>query len=105
MSLFGRGTRAVLRYLLGRVGKVLATPIRRRLFAFDRITHDPRAVQDALLKRILETQADTGFGRDHHFGEIKTLEDFRRNVPVAGYEAVEPYIERMRKGDFKALVA
>jgi hypothetical protein len=105
MSFLGRGLRWVFRVLLGRFGKLIATPIRRRLFAFEAATHDPRTLQQALLERILRNQAETGYGRDHRFSDIRTLEDFRRQVPIAGYEGVESYIDRMRKGDFKALVA
>src|SRR5947199_2407242 len=105
MSFLSSGARWLGRFLLGRFGKIIATPIRRKLYAFEAATHHPQEVQQALLKSILEHQADTGFGRDHHFRDVRTLEDFRRQVPVAGYEAVEPYIARMQKGDFQALVA
>src|SRR5437762_3872151 len=105
MSMLRSGARWLLRFVLGRIGKVIATPIRRRLYAFEAATHDPRVIQDALLTRILKHQQDTGFGRDHHFDAIRGLADFRKNVPVAGYEEIEPYINRMRKGDPKALVA
>jgi hypothetical protein len=105
MSLLRRGLHWVGRRLLEGLGKILARPVRRRLFAFEAATHDPRSVQDALLTRILNHQRDTGFGRDHHFDLIRTLEDYRRNVPIGGYDEIAPYIARMRKGDFKALVA
>ncbi len=32
--------------------------------------------------------ADSQFGRDHHFGEIRTPADFRRRVPIRGYEGL-----------------
>src|SRR3954447_20350562 len=105
MSLLSRGAKWLLRCVMYPVGKIVATPVRRRLTACESATHDPRAVQDALLQRILARQADTGYGRDHHFRAVRTVEDFRHNVPVVGYEGVEPYIDRMRKGDFRALVA
>jgi hypothetical protein len=105
MSLLRRSAGWLVRLMLKPIGKIIATPIRRRLYAFEAATHDPRAVQDALLRRILDHQADTGYGRDHHFREVRGLDDFRRNVPVAGYEAVEPYIQRMLRGEFQALVA
>src|SRR5262245_25227048 len=105
MSFLLNGLRKVGRFLLGRFGKIIATPIRRRLYAFEAATNNPQAIQKALLQRILAHQAETGYGKDHHFGSIKTLEDFRHQVPIAGYEGIETYISRMRQGDFKALVA
>jgi hypothetical protein len=86
------------------VGKIVAWPVRRQLAAFEAATHQPQEVQEALRKRILALHASTDFARDHHFAEIQTLADFRRHLPVAGYEYFEPYIARMRRGDFRALV-
>ncbi len=103
--LLRRGVRRVLRFLLIRVGKVVARPVRRRLAAFEAATHRPREVQEALLGDILAHQTATAFGRDHRFDSIRTVADFRRQVPVAGYDYVEPYIARVRKGESAALLA
>ncbi len=54
---------------------------------------------------LLRHQADTGFGRDYHFASIRTLEEFRRQLPIAGYDAIDPYITRVRNGETKALLA
>jgi hypothetical protein len=95
----------VLKFLFLRVGKVVAWPVRRRLARFEVATHDPREVQEALLRDILAHQAETAFGRDHHFATIAGPEDFRRRVPVAGYDYVEPYLARVRRGETSALLA
>ena len=58
--------------------------------------------RDLLLSR-LARHADSQFGRDHHFAEIRTPADFRRRVPVRGYDGHEPYIDRVRNGDTSAL--
>ncbi len=97
--------RWLLRKTLGKIiGKIAAYPVRRQLAAFEEATHRPREVQEDLRRRILARHAQTDFARDHHFGEIHTLDDFRRHLPVAGYEYFEPYIARVRKGDFRALL-
>ncbi len=87
------------------VGKLIAMPVRRRLAAFELATHRPREVQEELLRRLLARQADTGFGRDHKFASIATPADFRRHIPVQGYEYYEPYIRRATQGDVRALLA
>jgi hypothetical protein len=93
------------RLLLPVVGKVLKYVLRRHVRHFDAATLDPRAVQEALLRRILAYHADTDFGRQHHFRAIRTLADFRRNLPVAAYDAFEPYLARVRRGELNALLA
>lgn len=95
-----QGVQRVIRFLLKKVFlKAIARPIRRRLAAFEAATHRPREVQEALLRGILEHQVATAFGRDHRFDAVRTVEDFRRQVPVAGYEHVEPYIARLQGRD------
>jgi GH3 auxin-responsive promoter len=60
-------------------------------------------VQRELLMRRLSRHADSQFGRDHFFGEIRSPADFRKRVPVAGYDRHEPYIDRVRNGETSAL--
>src|SRR5579885_3202692 len=86
-NLIRQGVKRAVRFLLRKVVlKMIARPIRRRLAQFEAATHDPRQVQEALLKGILTHQSATAFGRDHRFDTIHSIEDFRRQVPVAGYE-------------------
>jgi hypothetical protein len=104
-QLVRHGLRKVLRFLLVRAGKVIATPVRRQLAKFEAATTRPREVQEALLLDLIRYQAATSFGRDHRFSDVRTVEDLRRRVPVAGYDYVEPYLERVRKGETSALLA
>src|SRR5262245_53098956 len=87
------------------VGKLIAWPIRRRFRALERAGADPRSTQENLLRQILARQTDTQFGRNHGFAKIQNLVDFRRQVPVAPYEYVQPYIEKVQGGDTRALLA
>ncbi|MFO0799491.1 MAG: GH3 auxin-responsive promoter family protein [Gemmataceae bacterium] len=93
------------RYLLVRLGRLLTYPVRRKLVQFEAACLEPEAVQTALLFHILRKQAATGFGRDHGFPQIRTVADYRRSVPIAPYERVAPYIERVQKGELNALLA
>ena len=58
--------------------------------------------RELLLSRIARN-ADSAFGRDHGFAEIRTPEDFRKRVPIGDYTRHEPYIDRVRNGDVSAL--
>jgi hypothetical protein len=92
----------VLRNVLG---KIAAFSVRRRLSAFDEATKHPQKVQEELLRRILAHQATTAFAKDHCFSTIRTLADFRKIIPVRGYEYVEPYMQRVLKGETTALLS
>jgi hypothetical protein len=101
-----QGMQRVLEFLVRRViGRILAIPVQRRLLKFEAATHHPEAVQQALLVDLLRYHAGTAFGRDHHFAAVRSLADFRRHVPVAGYDYVEPYLARVRRGEINALLA
>jgi hypothetical protein len=89
------------------VRKYAGMPLARRARSlareFFRQTERADEVQRALLMQRIARNAESQFGRDHHFAEIQTPADFRRRVPVRGYEGHEPYIERVRRGDLGAL--
>src|SRR5438270_823638 len=93
------------RLLILAAGKVVGFPSRIKLWTFNAACRRPRGVQESLLTRILAEQADTGFGRDHGFRQIRSVADFRRQIPVAPYEYFEPYLERVRNGETDALLS
>ncbi len=93
------------RFLLVRLGRLLTYPVRRQLQQFEVACQNPEAVQSALLFDILRKQADTQFGRDHKFNAITSVAEYRNNVPVAPYEYVAPYIEKVQNGDTRALLS
>lgn len=70
---------------------------------FQRALHDPAEVQEGLLRRMLAVNADCAYGRTHGFGEIKSYEDFARRVPLVDYEDLEPWIDRIRRGESRVL--
>ena len=93
------------RWLLIRAARAATFHLHRRQRRFERSCDEPQAVQEALLARIVARQAGTAFGVDHGFGSIRTVADYRRQVPVAPYERLEPYIARLARGETNALLA
>lgn len=75
----------------------------RDLARYDRAVRVPQQTQQAVLFDQLRREQETVYGRDHRFSEIRTLADFRRNVPIQRYEDLEPYIERVKQGETEAL--
>jgi hypothetical protein len=63
------------------------------------------AMQASLLARIVERNKDTAFGRAHAFAGIDGPRRFAEQVPVRGYEALEPWIARAAAGDPAVLTA
>lgn len=59
--------------------------------------------QQEVFKRLISDAKDTAFGRDHHFSEIRSYEDFKQRVPLRDYEDLKPYVERMVRGEENVL--
>jgi len=59
--------------------------------------------QENIFKTLLRQAANTQFGKEHHFAEISTPEEFRQAVPVRDYEAFKPYIEKIKEGKHNVL--
>lgn len=55
--------------------------------------------QEKTMQQLVKQAANTAFGRDHDFSNIKTYEDFKRAVPIRDYEDLKPYIERVKAGE------
>ncbi|MEG0925683.1 GH3 auxin-responsive promoter family protein [Chryseobacterium sp.] len=59
--------------------------------------------QDDLLISLVSTAQKTLFGREHDFENIHSVKEFQDRVPVADYEDLKPYIERVKKGQANIL--
>ncbi len=88
---------SLLRASLQAVRRIKFAPFERRL---SRAAEQQR---EWLLKRV-QLCRDTEFGRNHRFGEIRTLDEFRHQVPVAPYDYFAPYISKVARGDTGALL-
>jgi len=69
----------------------------------EKITKKPEQVQKDLLFSILKKAKNTEFGKKHHFEKIKTIEDYRKSVPLTDYDFFSPYIEKIAEGKNKVL--
>ncbi len=54
--------------------------------------------QEKLLLYLVKTAEKTLFGREHHFEDIKSIEDFQKQVKISDYEDLKFYIEKVKKG-------
>lgn len=55
--------------------------------------------QEKILQTLVKTARDTAFGKDHNFGDIRSYEDFKKNVPIRDYEQLRPYVESIISGE------
>jgi hypothetical protein len=81
------------------INKALKTYLSMRMRRIERYMQNPEETQERWLRKLLQSARDTEFGRKHNFAELRTAEDFAREVPVHDYDGIKPYIQRMMHGE------
>ena len=60
---------------------------------------NPIETQRKVFEDLISQAKNTQFGIDHHFDQIKTVEDFANAVPVRDYEALKSYMDKVVNGE------
>lgn len=66
---------------------------------FRRALAAPERTQRVLLSRYLRRNANTAFGRAHGFAAIRSAEEYRERVPLALWEDMAPWVDRVATGE------
>ena len=75
--------------------KIYAIIISKKVYTW---ANKPIETQQKTFHNLITQAEGTVFGKDHNFELIKTYDDFKSNVPVKDYEALKPYIEKVKQG-------
>ncbi|PAM92751.1 hypothetical protein B4N84_21715 [Flavobacterium sp. IR1] len=76
--------------------KVFAAKIYRSTKAW---ATKPVETQLAVFQGLINNAKNTQFGKEHHFDQIKTIQDFQNQVPIRDYEDLKLYIDKVRTGE------
>ncbi|MBN2893432.1 MAG: GH3 auxin-responsive promoter family protein [Bacteroidales bacterium] len=60
-----------------------------------RFVRDPINVQQEVFDNLIKNGKETKFGEEYNFNNIRTIEDFQKNVPIHNYDDLKPYFERI----------
>lgn len=78
----------------------LLTAFAQRIKAnFVQKTRATDAVQEQFLRNLLLVQRDTVLGKQYNIAEIKTIDQFRAQVPILPYSSYEPLTEQIAQGE------
>jgi hypothetical protein len=87
---------------------ITAGQLWRKMFHIDRYiaaSRDPGPAQLEKLLEMVRRNRDTEYGREHGFASIRTVRDYQERVPIQDYDALAPYIERVKRGERRVLTA
>lgn len=94
----------ILGQLRAFVGALPRSAVRRDANRFLTRTKDCRSTQHAVLADLLRLNADSRFSRTHGLDRVSNVGEFQRAIPVTDFNFYEDAIERLKQGDFPALL-
>ncbi len=78
---------------------VISWIMKKRMHQIELFVRYPHDVQEEWFQRLISEARYTEWGKHYDYSSIKTRQQFRERVPVSTYEDLQPYIERIRKGE------
>eukprot|EP00092_Neocalanus_flemingeri_P101973 GFUD01130399.1.p1 GENE.GFUD01130399.1~~GFUD01130399.1.p1 ORF type:complete len:372 (-),score=53.99 GFUD01130399.1:682-1752(-) len=66
---------------------------------------DVRQTQAEFLLEQITKNKHTQYGRDHNFGSIQSVAEFRHSQPLSRYQDYQPYVDMIQAGDLLAMTA
>lgn len=76
--------------------------VRNRL---EEITFNPMQCQEEFVLRLVRENATTVFGREHGFGQIRSLNEYCKRVHLTTYNDYDDYIKRIAEGERNVLTS
>ena len=83
--------------------KIVGQFFKPRQYALEKHYTQPEALQEAVLRHLLERGSNTEYGRTHLLSPKNSYEEFAKNVPINTYEELKRDIDRMRHGEADVL--
>ncbi|NJN26894.1 MAG: GH3 auxin-responsive promoter family protein [Cyclobacteriaceae bacterium] len=85
------------------INSILNWVMKKRIHDIDLFLKYPIEVQNEIFAQLVKTARKTKFGREHGFEDIKSIRDYKNQVPVYTYENLFPYIEKLLNGEQNVL--
>ena len=82
------------------VAKQLARRARKRI---NKWAENPIETQQRVFEQLIQKAKQTDFGKAHGFDQIQNHKDFIKRVPIADYEGLRPYVDRVVAGEADVL--
>src|SRR5438105_3733504 len=71
----------------------------RAWLRYRRARRNPRRTQEVNLFRFLRRNAGSAYGRRFGFAKLRSVAEFQEAVPVVTYDDLEPWVERIGRGE------
>ncbi len=82
---------------------VISWFMKKRMHQMELFMKYPVEVQEDVRKRLVESARNTEWGKRYGYSSLQSADDFRERVPVSTYEQLQPYIDRVMRGEQQVL--
>ncbi|MBU7004999.1 MAG: GH3 auxin-responsive promoter family protein, partial [Theionarchaea archaeon] len=65
---------------------------------------DPGKSQEAVLRELIGSYGETGYGRDHGASKVTSIDEYRSSFPPIRYTELEPLYDKVRSGDYRSIL-
>lgn len=73
--------------------------LKKRMHQIELFVKYPHDVQEEWFQSLISTAEATEWGKKYHYGDILSVEEFKRRVPIQDYDDIKGYVDRMIKGE------
>ncbi|MEO6304284.1 MAG: GH3 auxin-responsive promoter family protein [Bacteroidia bacterium] len=81
------------------INSIASWLMKKRMHQIELFIKYPIDVQSEWMTSLLNSGANTEYGKAHKFSEIRTYNQFKEQIPVNDYESLKPLIDRTRRGE------
>ena len=73
--------------------------LKQRIGRIQKFIKTPHKIQEAVLRDLIAATKHTFWGKKYGYRQIKSIEDYAKQVPVSSYDDLKPLIQRMMRGE------
>ncbi|MDP1799705.1 MAG: GH3 auxin-responsive promoter family protein [Bacteroidota bacterium] len=73
--------------------------MKKRMHQIELFIKYPVDVQYEWMLSLLNSGANTEYGKTHKFSDVKNYNQFKEQIPISDYESLKPLIDRTRRGE------
>ena len=82
-----------------RINKIMRWYLKQRIGRIQKFIKNPHQVQSQVLRDLVAATKHTQWGKQFGYRQIKSPEDFAKQVPVSSYDELKPFINKMMHGE------
>lgn len=81
------------------INSVLSWLMKKRFHQIELFMKYPHEVQEEWFKKLIANASETEWGKMYDYKSVNSLNEFKARVSINDYEALKPYIDRLRNGE------